>query len=328
MKDHLHEETGKVFPRGAKPTPRHLLCASMPFRAAAAPPTHFFIFPRKLGMWLNATYGVCVTTEEAFNKACNGIYITDETVLKWAGDRDLLNGANLQPVIQQMQQDGFHQDGNIYGDGSALAVNYGDTLTMQAAIYQSGQQGGCIKFGLAADELPSGAGNKNGWFLTSNNYDTNEDHCMGACGYGTALEFVTAMNEAYGLSLTIPSGVDPTMQGYAVFTWSTIGFCSIKAFVNMTGEAWIRSPSSVNTGTGTPNPDSVYVTGAPVPPTPTPTPTPNPPGPTPTPTPPPVRQVVIIQDQTIQVPGFFGSVHNVTVKGGTYPVVTINQPGF
>lgn len=324
MKDHIHLATGKVFPRGALPTPRHLLAAATPYRPLATIPPYFFILPRTLNMWGNSQYGDCVSAEEAFNKACKGIFIQESEVIRWARANGDLNGANLEPVIQQMQASGFKQDGNVYGDGQGLSVNYADAPTLRSAIYQAGQQGGCVKFALAADQLPSGAGNHNGWFMTQNSPDSNWDHCMGACGYGTAQQFVDAMN-ASGLTngLTVPSGVDPNMQGYAIYTWRTIGFSSVQDFVNFTGEAWVRNPCSITVGNGTPTPDSVYVTGDP-------TPVVCPPGqhvdpvtglcvpdgPTP-PTPP--AESVTIPDQVISVPVLFGH-HNVTVKGGTYPV--------
>jgi hypothetical protein len=286
MLNHLNNRTGRPFPRGAHPTPRHLLLAAQPFRPLGATPPYFFIFPKNIDQngaltcWGNATYGNCVTAEEAFNKACNGIFISDQVVVDWCNKNGTLNGANLQPVIQQMQAAGFPQDGNVYGDGAGLGVNYGDQPTLNAAIYAAGQQGGCVKFGLAANQLPPGAGNSNGWTLAADSPDTNEDHCMGACGFGTIGQFIAAINAAFGLNLPVPTAdgngapIDLNAVGVAIYTWSTIGWCAFPAFVNMTGEAWIRNPSSVNTGSGVPAPDSVYITGGPTPPPPPPPPPP------------------------------------------------------
>lgn len=317
MKIHINQRTGQPFPRGARPTPRHLLAAAEPFRPITAAPPYFFIFPKNIDQngtmtcWGNANYGNCVTAEEAFNKACGGVFISDATVIAWCQANGTLNGANLQPVIQQMQAKGFSQDGNIYGDGTGLAVNYADQPTLNAAIYQAGQQTprGCVKFGLAADELPGGAGNQNGWTLAEDSPDSNEDHCMGACGYGTIGQFFAAINAAFGTSLPVPTkdgngnAIDPAAIGVAVYTWSTIGWCTFTAFVNMTGEAWIRNPNSVNTGSGTPAPDSVYVTGAPAPTPAPPLPPPVPPGPPdPAPVPVPVTFVppyYIFEGQTL-----------------------------
>ena len=285
MKDHLHIASGKILKRGLTPTPRHELCGAMPFRRnhRVAVPDHFFILPSKMSMWLNDQYGDCVTAEEAANKAIAGIFIQDSTVQTWCNANGTLNGANLQPVIQQMQTAGFSQDSNIYGDGNGLAINYADAPTLQAAIYQAGTgtPAGGIKIGIAADELPQGAGNANGWLLPNDSPDTNEDHCVALWGYGTAQQFVDAMNAGYpGLGLTLPAGVSATMQGYALYTWSTVGFVSTQAMVNMTGEAWIRTPNTTITGTGTPTPDSVYTTAGPtpIPPVPPVPPTPSPVG--------------------------------------------------
>jgi hypothetical protein len=283
----IDQRTGTPFPRGLRPSPRHVLCGAIPFRRTLKTiPAFFGVFPLKMSMWLNDQYGDCVTAEEAFNKACGGVFIEDATVLAWCNANDTLNGADLQPVIQQMVVKGFSQDSNIYGDGDGQSVNYADAPTLQAAIYAAGtgSPAGSIKIGIAADQLPSGAGNANGWFLTSDSPDTNEDHCVSLCFYGTAGQFVTAMNAAFSLNLTVPAGVDPTMQGYGLYTWSTIGFVATQALVNMTGEAWIRTPNTVTTGTGTPTPDQVYTTAAP---TPTPTP-PVPPVPPVPPNPPPL----------------------------------------
>jgi hypothetical protein len=292
VKQHIHNATGKPFKTGARPTSRAALCAAEPFRPrAAALPPYFFIFPKTMSMWGNGPDsnwpdpngdGDCVSAEEAFNKACSGVFIQDATLYAWCVANGTLNGADLQPVIQQMQASGFSQDSNVYGDGAAQSVNYADQPTLNAAIYQAGtaSPAGCVKFGLASEQLPNTAGNNNGWTLAADQQDSNEDHCMGACGFGTIGQFITAINAAFGTSLPVPTSdgngapIDPTAVGVAVYTWSTIGWCTFQAFVNMTGEAWIRNPNSTKSGTGTPTPDSVYVTGAPTPPVPPVPPTP------------------------------------------------------
>jgi len=295
LRSHKNNKTGRVFPRGLRPTSRSKLAGATPFRKKIGAPSSFFIFPRKLSMWLNDTYGCCVTSEEAFNKACAGIFIEDATVLAWANKNDVLYGADLEPVVELMNGGGFAQDGNRYDDGAPQAIDYANQSTMQAAVYQAGSQGGCVKLGIAADELPAGAGNAQGWFLTADSPDSNEDHCVGACGFGTAAEFVAALNAAFGLALVVPSNVDPNLQGYAIFTWSTIGFVAVQAFVNMTGEAWIRSPSSVTVGSNPPDPDSVW-TSQPTPPL---SPPPPPPGPTPGPS--PAGTITLSQDMAAGV---------------------------
>ena len=260
---HYNQVTGRQLYRGLRPTSRAGLAAAVSFERSATIPPFFWIFPKKMSMWLNDQYGDCVTAEEAFNKACNGIFILDSTVRTWASRNGVLNGADLSPVISLMRAAGFAQDENVYGDGAPQSINYTDAPTLQGAIFQAGMQGGCVKTGVAADQLPADAGNVNGWFLAACDPDENEDHCMGTCGYGTAAQFCSAMNAAFAVSLTVPSGIDPLTQGYAMYTWSTIGWVSAGAYANFVGEAWLRTPPSVNTGTGVPTPDQVWTSAPP-----------------------------------------------------------------
>ena len=154
---HYHTATGRRLFRGARPTHRGKLAAARPFRpGVAAPPSYCWIFPAKMNMQGNSQYGDCVSAEEAQNKCVGGIYIEEQTTVSWAQKNGDLNGANLEPVIQQMENAGMAQDDNVYGDGSALAVDFTDAPTMQSAIYQALLEGGQIKMGIAADQLPAG----------------------------------------------------------------------------------------------------------------------------------------------------------------------------
>jgi hypothetical protein len=283
MTEHKNLATGRTLKRGARPTSRARLAAAMPFQIEVGTlPEYIFALPAQMNMQGNDQYGDCVSAEEAQNKCVGGVYIQEATTISWATANGDLDGADLEPVIEQMEASGMSQDGNIYGDGSPQAINYTDAPTMQAAIYQAitGEIAGQVKMGVAADQLPSGAGNANGWILTGASPDQNEDHCMGVCGYGTLAQFAAAIQQVYGITVTIPSGVDPTTMGYAVYTWSTIGWADVQSWVNISGEAWIRTPNTTISGTGTPTPDNVTI----VQPTqPTPVPNPTPPGPTPNP---------------------------------------------
>ena len=190
-------------------------------------PPYYFAFPAQMSMWGNDVDGDCVSAEEAMNKAVGGIFISEADVIAWATKNGDLNGANLLPVIEQMAAAGMPSGAGIFGDGSPpTSVDYTNTTTLRTAIYEalSSTPAGTIKIGLAAGQLPSGAGNASGWFLVGASPDTNEDHCMCYCGYGTAQQFVDAINSTYGLSVTVPSGIDPTTEGYAAYTWNTIGF--------------------------------------------------------------------------------------------------------
>jgi hypothetical protein len=191
-------------------------------------------------MWLNATYGDCVTAEEAFAKACNNpeIFITDDTVLAWATANNVLNGADLTQVLDLMQNAGFSQDGNIYNDGPFNSVDWTNTTALQNAIAQ-----GPVKIGVAADQLETAVGTSDppvsGWFATGFQKDTNEDHCVSLCGYGS-IAWLAAQ-----LSVSIPDGLDGTQQGLGLFTWDSIGIIDWPSMLAITGEAWLRSPVTV-----------------------------------------------------------------------------------
>lgn len=230
--------------RGAKPTPRHALAAATPYaRAAAAvasPPNHI-VLPKKLSFWGNYDHGDCVTAEEAFAKACHQaeILISEAEAIKWATAHDVLEGAYLNQVLEMMQTDGFKQGSHTYDDGPYFSVDWTKPATLQAAIVE-----GPVKIGVAADQLQSAwtgsaSGGKSGWFATGFKPDTNEDHCVSLCGYGTLTWL------AHELGSKVPAGVDANKPGYAVFTWDSIGIIDQPSMVAITHEAWLRKPTSV-----------------------------------------------------------------------------------
>lgn len=176
--------TGQPFPRGAFTTPSHLLLAAEPYTQSrelrAAPPQLAYV-PRKLSYWGNDRYGVCVTSEEAFAKACYEpeIFIDDATVVDWARRHGVLNGASLDEVLDAFLRDGFQVGPQRYNDGPKLLVDYANESALQSAIAQ-----GPVKIAIAADALPSGAGNNQGWYVVGGPRYRNTDHCVALCGYG------------------------------------------------------------------------------------------------------------------------------------------------
>ena len=221
--------------RGAIPSPRHRLASAMPYRMVGPTPTQFLWKPAKLSMWLNDTYGDCVTAEEAFAKACDTPedFITDDTVLAWATTNNVLNGADLVTVLDFMQSYGFVQDGRRYNDGPFTAVDWTNSTVLQNAIAQ-----GPVKIAVAADQLedavpPPPA--ENGWIATGFTADANLDHCTSLCGFGTA-DWLAAL-----LGVMVPSTLK-SIPAYALFTWDSIGIIDVPSMLAITGEAWLRSP--------------------------------------------------------------------------------------
>ncbi len=240
-------------PRGARPTPRAKLCGAMPHRIRGATPATFAVIPSRLSYWLNNETGDCVTAEEAFAKACSNpeIFIEDATVQTWATQNGVMNGADLLQVIQAMEQSGFQQGGDTYNDGSSSSVDFTNAAVLQNAISQ-----GPVKIGVAANQLEQVVGTTNGWFGIGFKHDTNEDHCVSLCGYGP-LSWL-----AQQLGVSVPANVDGAQPGYLLFTWDTIGVIDVPSMIAITGEAWLRTPTTIVVG-------------------PKPTPAPIPPGPTP-----------------------------------------------
>jgi hypothetical protein len=249
----MAETITRVFPRGARPTPRHKLLAAIPHQLTGPTPPQVIVVPSFLEVWLNDTYGDCVTAEEAFAKAAysvmNGLpetKITDATVMAFCNKYNVLNGADLTQVMDAMISDGFHQDAG-YKNGPYTSVDYSNESVLQNAISL-----GPVKTGIDANALPGGAGNKNGWGASGGRPGqfSNEDHCVALCGYGPSAALFQA------LGAPVPSAFPAS--GYMLFTWATIGVVDHAWIMSTVGEAWLRNPTTAG------------VTPAPTPPPPPP----------------------------------------------------------
>jgi cell division septation protein DedD len=274
-------------PRGAIPSPRHKLVQANR-HVARAVPASFGVVPPQLSYWGNNVYGDCVSAEEAAAKAIyslmNGgtaeLFVPEQTLEQWAKAHGYLNGANLTDVMDSMAKDGLVVGSATYTDGPYESVDWTTDATLRSAIYQ-----GPVKIGVAADQLQNVVGTTNGWIGTGFAADTNEDHCVSLCGYGS-MSVLCSM-----LGVSVPSGANPSGPAYLLFTWDTVGIIDQASVVAITGEAWLRTPTTPQQG-----------------PTPAPTPTPPvPPKPTPTPVPPtptPAPQSITVPAGTYTTPGF------------------------
>src|SRR5438477_1624820 len=227
----------KLF-RGAFPSPRHVLAAAAPNIIAGPTPPNVLYKPNKLSFWLNNQYGDCVTAEEAFAKACHKpeIFISDTEVKKWAKQHKVLNGANLVDVLDAMMSKGFAQDGRTYDDGPYTAVDWTNPAILQNAIAH-----GPVKIGVAADQLEKAVPNPphSGWFATDFEEDSNEDHCVSLCGYGS---FAWLASQ---LGVKVPKGLESANPGYGLFTWDSVGIIDHPSMVAITHEAWLRNPVTI-----------------------------------------------------------------------------------
>jgi hypothetical protein len=223
--------------RGAIPSPRFELAAAMPhIPIPTVPPNHLYV-PKKISFWHNDQHGDCVTAEEAYAKACHHpeIFITDDEVQQWASAHGWYEGANLIEVLKAMQQQGFQQNGHTYDDGGISSVNWTNAATLQSAIWH-----GPVKIGVAANQLdPVVTPGTNGWVATGFKNDSNEDHCVSLCGYGTISWLVSQLGGK------VPPGVDGTKAGYAMFTWDSVGVIDVPSLLAITHEAWLRTPTTL-----------------------------------------------------------------------------------
>jgi hypothetical protein len=227
--------------RGARPTPRHRLAAALPHHVITSTPPQFLWKPAQLSMWGNATYGDCVTAEEAFAKACHSpeIFILDTTVIAWAGRNNALDGADLTQIMDLMQTGGFIQAESTYTDGPHTAVDWTKPSVLCNAISL-----GPVKIAVAADQLENAvdaAGDEpvNGWLATGFAADSDVDHCVSLCGYGPMAWLFSQ------LATPMPDGMDGTKPGYGLFTWSSIGIIDPASLIAICGEAWLRSPTTI-----------------------------------------------------------------------------------
>jgi len=225
--------------KGANPTPRHLLAAAMPHVATTPTPPQFLWLPKQLNLWGNGMFGDCCTAEEAFAKACNfpEIFIPPAKIVKWARNHFVLNGAGLYEVLQLMQTIGIDHDLVTYKDGPFHSVNWMDVPLLQNAIAQ-----GPVKIGVASDHLIQvpNIGVSNGWIATGLPTGDPLDHCISLAGYGPASWLATQ------LGATLPAEIAGDTPMYAAFTWSTVGLIDPDSVSAITGEAWLRTPTTIS----------------------------------------------------------------------------------
>jgi hypothetical protein len=200
-------------------------------------PPQFLWNPSQISNWGCDKYPLAVVAEEAFAKACYKpeIFITDATVVTWATKNNVLYGGDIGPVLSLMMQDGFHQDGKIYCNGSFSQVNWNDEQALQSAIFQ-----GPVKAGIDPTSIQPFVGTgKKGWIATGLAATAIPNVCASLCGYGNV------GNLAARLGAAVPSNIDKNMQAYAIFFMNSIGIIDAQSMKNIVGQAWLRTPTTV-----------------------------------------------------------------------------------
>lgn len=235
------ESGAEIFvPSGAFPSPNQELAAAQPYKASGGAPESFLAWPMEIGLWDNEAPGVSIWAEEAFAKACAApkVFVPPELVRITARECGLSNFARF------MQAHGFQIDGIAYLDGPFNSIDWTDIAALNGAIANVGP----VKIGIPSALLTAGAHGSvtpgtSGWALYGFPPDQRENHCASLCGYGP-LVALAGLFERNGIKVNVPSGMPPGLC-YAVAAWGSVGIIDHQSLMNITGEAWVRNPTTI-----------------------------------------------------------------------------------
>jgi hypothetical protein len=237
------EADAEIFvPGGEFPTPNHELAMAQPYKAGVAPES-FLAWPIEISLWGNDTVSNSLWAEEVFAKACAEprVFIPTDVVLFTARECGSSN------FSQFMQTHGFQMERKAYLDGPFNSVDWTNAAALNGAIANVGP----VKIGVAAECFQSDAPDQHsiitpggsGWAIYGLPTAQPENHCASLCGYGPLAELVDLF-ERHGVNVNLPSGM-PTGLCYAMFTWGSIGIIDRQSLMNITGEAWVRNPTTI-----------------------------------------------------------------------------------
>lgn len=229
-----------LVPSGHFPTPNNELAAAQPYRPTVSAPESFLAWPIRIGLWgseagLNSSWA-----EEAFAKACAEprVFISDDVLLTSVQECGSSNFAAF------LQTRGFEMDGKAYLTGPFHSLDWTNPATLNGAIANAGP----VKIGIASVKIASGPLGKvtpwtSGWAIHGLPPSQPEDFCASLCGYGPLAALVDLF-ERNEVNVNLPSGM-PTGLCYAMFTRGSIGIVDRQSLLNITGEAWVRIPTTV-----------------------------------------------------------------------------------
>jgi hypothetical protein len=227
-------------PSGDFPTPNHELATAHPYQAGGAAPGQFLAWPIDVGSWENEQVRNSSWAEEAFAKACAepNVFIPTDVVLFTSAECGSSNFAAF------MQTHGFQMDRKAYLDGPFNSVDWTNAAALNGAIAYVGP----VKIGVASANLASGGQGQvtpgtSGWAIYGLPIGQPENHCASLCGYGPLAALVDLF-ERRGVNVNVPSGM-PTGLCYAMFIWGSIGILDRQSLMNITGEAWVRNPTTI-----------------------------------------------------------------------------------
>jgi hypothetical protein len=224
-------------PSGEFPSPNQELAAAQRYKAGRPAPESFIAWPTAIDSWGKEKASNSSWAEEAFAKSCAEpwVFLPTEVVLSTSQECGSSNFAAF------MQTHGFHMDQKAYLDGPFNLVNWTNAATLNDAIANVGP----VKIGVASANLASGQATPgtSGWAIYGLPTGQPEDYCASLCGYGPLAALVDLFKR-HGVDVNLPSGM-PTGLCYAIFTWGSIGIVDWQSLMNITGEAWVRNPTTI-----------------------------------------------------------------------------------
>jgi hypothetical protein len=235
------EAGADVFvPSGEFPTPNQELAAAQPYRASGAAPESFIAWPIETRFGGNEKSSNSSWVEEAFAKACAEpkVSIPSDVVLSTSRECGSSNFAEF------LQTHGFQLNGEAYLDGAFHSVDW----TSEAALHSAIANAGPVKIGVASANLTSNPHGQvtpgtSGWVIHGLPAGQPENHCASLCGYGPLAELADLFQQR-GVHVNLPLGM-PTSLCYAMFTWGSISIIDRQSLMNITGEAWVRTPTTI-----------------------------------------------------------------------------------
>jgi hypothetical protein len=227
--------TDVFIPTGEFPTSNQELAAAQPYKAAGTSPESHLAWPKEIAFWDKDTGVSSIWAEEAFAKSCSEprTFIPIDVVQATARKCGSSNFAKF------MQVHGFQMHDTKYLDGPFYSINWSDQESLNSAIATNGP----VKIGVASASLDKITPGKGGWTIYGLPPDRSEDHCASLCGYGQ-LTMLVHLFEQQGIKVNLPSGMPPGLC-YALFTWGSVGIIDQQSMMNITGEAWVRNPTTI-----------------------------------------------------------------------------------
>ncbi len=235
------EASTEVFvPSGEFPTPNHELSAAQPYRGSGAAPESYIAWPIGIDFWDGAKESNSNWAEEAFAKACAEpkVFISPDVVLFSSRKCGSSNFAAF------LQTHGFQMDRKAYLDGPFKSVDWTNEAVLNSAIANAVP----VKIGIASANLRSGSQGRvtpgrSGWAIYGLPTGLPENHWASLCGYGP-LAALVGLFKQHRVNIELPLGM-PTGLCYAMFIWGSIGIVDRHSLMNITGEAWVRNPTTV-----------------------------------------------------------------------------------